>query len=206
MEAIIYGLITVLILGGIAFFLWVRTARDRRPPPALNARGWTLVVDGSNVSYRRNRARLAYMEEVLEMLRARFAGAELLVYCDASLRHQFRGEERKRFEALLKERDSGFVQSPKGRKADDFILGHAREHRRSIVVSHDWFSKGPELEMRLGVPLLRISFQDPKPRLAEKIIVFHDQENPERPTLYPLEPFLKEDFSWKDAKPGEIRR
>lgn len=181
----------IVVLGlllGVMMWLWRSTAPDRGPLKPVDGRGWTLVVDGSNMSYRRNKARLAYMEEVLEMLGARFEGAEMVVYCDASLRHQFRGEERERFEEMLRE-DERFRQAPKGRKADDFLLQYGREHR-AIVVSHDWFSKGPELEMREGVPLLRISFREEPPQLAQKIIVFEDGENPERPSVYELEAFL----------------
>ena len=189
-EIIISTLAALLLLGALIYWLWRTTPTRRREPlEPLDARGWLLVVDGSNVSYRENKARLKHLEEVLDLLRHRFQGADLLVYCDASLRHQFRGKERQRFEALLA-KDPTFRQAPKGRKADDFILAHAAENPRAIVVSHDRFSKGPELEMRLKVPLLRISFHEDPPLLAEKILRFEDEDDPERPSLYELETFL----------------
>lgn len=189
MDVVISVIAALLLLGLVVFWLWKWTEKDRQPKKPYDAHGWTLVIDGSNVSYRRNKARLSYMDEVLRLLTGQFQGAELLIYCDASLRHQFKGEERSRFEDLLK-KDPRYMQAPKGRKADDFLLHYARENPRSIVVSHDWFSKGPELEMRLGVPLLRISFRDDPPEIAEKIICFENPDDKERPTLYEVAHYL----------------
>ncbi len=190
LEILISVLVVLLLLGGLIYWLWRSTPRHRDPLEPLDATGWLVIVDGSNVSFRENRARLEYLEEVLELLEHRFQGARFLVQCDASLRHRFRGKERRRFEELLA-KDKRFAQAPKGRKADDFILHEAAEHGQAIVVSHDRFSKGPELEMRLNVPLLRISFHEDPPVLAQKILIFEDEDDPERPRVIDLAEFLE---------------
>jgi hypothetical protein len=107
----ISGVVGVLLFGLIKAF---RTPpadesastdkKPRRTFERLDARGWTLVVDGSNFA-RHGDPQLEHLRQVLRKLRYRFKDAKLRVFCDANLRYQFDEIDRKRFVRLVKQND-----------------------------------------------------------------------------------------------------
>ena len=85
----------------------------------------------------------------MRALRERFEHARIVMICDASLRHRFRGEERRVFDALLQRDD--FINV---RYADPELLGRARQNPRSVVVSNDLFRDEELHTLCQGVAIL----------------------------------------------------
>ncbi len=157
------------------------------PPDPVDATGWTLVVDGSNFAHLGSDVRLEHLQNTLSSLRHYFKNADFEVFCDANLRHKFEGEDKQQFKRLVGQSSAPFTETH-GQSADDVILAYAADNPRCIVVSNDWFSKGDEVEMRQGIPLLRIERSlggevFPHPHVN----VFDDPQDVERRMKVPIE-------------------
>lgn len=125
---------------------------DRSPERApINARGWTLYVDASNVCRDGESARLSDLHNTLRALSGRFELARLVVVCDANLRYHFSDAERPVFERLLA-RDN-FINMP---YADRELFARASRNPRSIVVSNDRFRDEELYPLRVGVATLSL--------------------------------------------------
>ena len=160
---VLYGLVRLLLGNKPAPTQPRRQRGSIFRSPQMDASGWTLVVDGSNMAFRRDSrlgrdvARHEYLQEVVDVLQRQLVGANIIVFCDASLRHRFSGEGLAEFETSLKFSTTMYRQCPAGTSADRYILRYAKEHERCIVVSNDRFGNGDEVELRLNVPLLRVT-------------------------------------------------
>jgi rRNA-processing protein FCF1 len=164
--------------------------KGRRTINRLDARGWTLVVDGSNFA-RHGDPQLEHLRQVLRKLRYRFKGAKLRVFCDANLRYQFDNIDRKRFVRLVEKDDDRFTETH-DRCADDVILEYAQDNPRCIVVSNDWFGKGDEIEKRQQIPLLRVDFtRSGKARLYRNVYIFRNPLRPHSKTSIPVARLLQ---------------
>lgn len=98
-----------------------------------------VIVDGANVC----RSPEASLEGLLSSLSTLTeAGHTVFCYCDASLRHDFKGDPTKwrLFESLLKRYPHILQQSPANGEADAFILPHAARTNAKIL-SNDTFSE-----------------------------------------------------------------
>lgn len=155
------------------------------PLHPLDATGWTLLIDGNNFAYRNSVPRLEYLLEVIEILRHRFENAQIIVFCEANLRYKFSDEERREYVALFDTEDRAFIEVH-GKEADEVILKRARQQRRCIAVSNDWFGKGEELQLRIGVPLLQIRRSRGRVRPADSIYIFRDPRRPQQKTIIPV--------------------
>lgn len=183
----------LVIAAGFAMVVYVffrlifgTSAGYHEPPEPMDASGWTLVVDGSNFAHRGSDVRLAHLQDVLDSLEHCFRDARVLVLCDANLRYKFEGEDKREFEELVQEHDSGFRETH-GQAADGVILKHATDNGRCIVVSNDWFSKGDEVEMRQGIPLLRIERTPAGGSVPHRYVnIFEDPRQPEARKRVPV--------------------
>lgn len=167
---LLFGLLVVLGLL-VLLFVWLAGPRTSlRPRPSRlfprDATGWTLLIDGSNFARRngpdgREDPRLEHLLEVIEVLRVGFHGAEFIVFCDANLRHVLDAAgDKAAFLELVRCGDGRFRETH-GKRADDVILEHARQHPRCIVVSNDRFRDEDHLAARVGVMLLRVNDRPP---------------------------------------------
>ncbi len=121
------------------------------PVPAPEHPREPIVVDGSNVAHRAGLrdggfGALVRLADDLDV-----AGWAVLVVVDASLRHRLTPAEREELEALLEAVD-GWVQVPKGHRADDVLLEEAAR-LDAWVVSDDRFRDHPRPPARRLDPL-----------------------------------------------------
>ncbi|MFU8805074.1 MAG: NYN domain-containing protein [Bradymonadaceae bacterium] len=171
---------------------WVRKARAEPwptppPPPPLDATGWTLVIDGSNVARHRDSPDLNRLLSFLDNLHERLPGAEHVVFCDANLRHKFSREHREAYVALLGQREPCFEECPGGTTADEVLLKYARDGWPCIVVSNDKFANRDEVRLRQGIPLLKFSVKkDNTAHASQNVVVYKGADEMSRPTTIPL--------------------
>lgn len=109
------------------------------PVPAPEHPSEPIVLDGSNLvrgvgARRGGFGALLRLEEDLAA-----AGWEVFVVVDASLRHRLDDADRERLEACL---EDGWVQVPKGHRADEVLLAEA-QRLDAWVVSADRFRDHP---------------------------------------------------------------
>jgi rRNA-processing protein FCF1 len=188
----IVPLVLSLAFVGLVLYAFVEMYRSAEPASPLDAEGWTLVVDGSNFAHwSEDDVQLHYLLQVVEALEHRFQHADIRVYCDANLRYKFEDEDQNRFEKLVRDTAPHMeFKETHGREADEAILEYADEHPRTIVVSNDRFSKGDEIELRIGVPLLQVERNPPAVQLSRQVDVYQDHE---RAAKFSVEELIESD-------------
>lgn len=183
----------------------MRNRRDRRrhrktPPSSLDASGWTILVDGGNFAHGGDDAAdvsLTYLQEVLDALVGRFSGAEVIVFCNAKLRHEFDEKDRRKFEKIVdnterrRARGLPVFRETDGQKSEKLILNDARERERCIVVSNRMLRNGDAPRLRIGVPLMNVQQSERGVRLAKALRIFNNAENPEAKTTIPVGTYIR---------------
>lgn len=128
---------------------------------------------------------MRHLHEVLEALKQRFKNADILVYCDANLRHKLGADDAREFRSLVDGPKPKFRETH-GKSADEVLLKYARAHDNCIVVSNDHFRQEGEIELRIGVPLLKVTISRSGVRLSDKVDIFLDPDRPFKNSWAPV--------------------
>lgn len=190
--AALYAFILVVVFDSSIIASDWKPGRDfwnLEPLEPIDATGWTLLIDTSNLVRDGDRASLKLQREVLKKLRHRFENVRLVWVCDRSLKHTFPPGEKEIFEKLLFERD--VIEVP---HADTELLRLARETPKSIIVSNDWFGEEALHSARRGIPLLRMD--RPRQTLRTSVVRFFSEARPHEETWTPVARYIQRENAW----------
>lgn len=114
--------------------------------------GPTFVLDGSNLAWLGpgDGAALAPIDAIVEALRTEWAGAQVIVIADASLRHRLSSADKA--EHQRRARAGALVEAPADEDADAYILAAARR-LGGCVVTRDLYRD--RRDARAGLPMIR---------------------------------------------------
>ncbi len=164
-----------------------------QPPYSLNATGWTLVLDGTNLAHGElPHPDLDRLCRTVDTLKAGFRGAKIRIYFDASTQRKVPDDQKARYQRAINSPEPLCFECPSDAEADEILLGFAKNHGQTIVVSNDRFNKGDELHMRIGTPLLRVPFEDQMhPQLARNLHLFPNPNQPQQGTQVDVLDYLR---------------
>ncbi|HEC38614.1 hypothetical protein LCGC14_1011380 [marine sediment metagenome] len=100
------------------------------------------VIDGANVCWhyknKKNRPQIKNLKLLIYELESMGVKEQnLLVFCDASLRHFI--DNQSQYYSLLRKKI--IWETPAGIKADEFILNFCLKHENAFIISNDLFKK-----------------------------------------------------------------
>jgi hypothetical protein len=185
--ALAYAFVLVVLFDSSILASDWKSGRDfwnLAPLEPIDATGWTLFIDTSNLCRDGDMASLQTLYDVMRKLKKRFENVRLVWVCDQSLKHKFPPGEREVFSKLLFELN--VVEVP---HADGELLRLARTTPRSIVVSNDWFGEPALHRARRGVPLLRMDH--PGQTLRTSVVRFFSDARPHQETWTPVARYIQ---------------